>query len=454
MKRRLAAAAVGLSLAMVPVATMAETLADAFILAYRHSGLLEQNRALLRAADEDVAVAVAATRPAINYSIAANATRRNALPDLADLTVSASITADLTLYDFGKTQLAIDAAKETVLATREALVNVEQSVLNDAATAYLAVLRDAAIVELRQSNVRLITQELQAARDRFEVGEVTRTDVSIAEARLASARSLLVSAQGTLAATREQYRVAVGQYPAGLVFPNAVPTLPDSLAAAEAIAVRTHPQIRQAMREVTVAELNILRAEAQMKPSLTARASIGVDQDFDSTNSLGVTLSGPIYQGGRLSALLRQAQARRDAARAALHLTRHSVEQAVRVSWSNLLVAQATLDASREQVRSATLAFRGVQEEAKLGARTTLDVLNAEQELLDARGDEISARTQQIVSVFNILASMGLLTVDHLNLGITTYDPAAYYNAVRDAPTRFVSPQGEKLDRVLRALNR
>lgn len=413
----------GIGAVMAPVQASAESLADAFILAYRHSGLLEQNRALLRAADEDVAQAIAAARPAISYSVSASASASNKLPDFNNLSTAAALSAQLTLFDFGQTQLGVDVAKETVLATREALVNVEQTVLVNAVSAFMDVISAASIVDLRVSNVNLIQRELQAARDRFEVGEITRTDVSIAEAALAEGQAGLASARGDLATAREAYRLAVGSYPGNLLFPTNLPKLPASSDAAAAVAVRTHPSIREAMRNVTVAEINIKRAETALKPGLTASASVSVDEDLDATNTLGLTFSGPIYQGGTLTSLIRQAQASRDATRAALHLTRHSVEQAVQVSWSSVLVAESSLAATKEQVRASTLALRGVQEEAKLGARTTLDVLDAEQDLLDARAAEVTANSQRIVAIYSVLQAMGLLTVDHLGLGITTYDP-------------------------------
>ncbi|WP_226780386.1 TolC family outer membrane protein [Oceaniglobus trochenteri] len=439
--------------ALAPLAASAETLADAMVGAYKHSGLLEQNRATLRAADEDVAQAVATLRPVISYL--ASTTYNFSLSASVDNTDSnLAITLEQLLFDFGGAKLGVEIAKETVLATREGLIGVEMNVLFAAVDAYLSVRNDSAQVNLRQSNMRLIERELRAARDRFEVGEVTRTDVSFAESRLASARAGLAAAQGDLARSREAYRQAVGRYPDTLSPPPTPPKTANSLEAAREVARRTHPDIRRAMRQVTVAELGIARAEAAMKPTLQLRGSVGVNEDFDNASSVGLRLSGPIYQGGRLSSAMRQAQARRDASRASLHNTRFLVEQTVGNSWASLAVAQASLAASDEQVRAATVAFRGVQEEATLGARTTLDVLNAEQELLDARASRITAETNRITAIYGLLASMGLLTVDHLGLGIVTYDPAAYYNAVRDAPTRFVSPQGEKLDRVLKSLGK
>ena len=192
----------GVVLASVFVATpvLAETLSDALAKAYRNSGLIEQNRAVLRAADEDVATAVSVLRPVLNYTAGVNYSD----PALGDnLSASAGLTASMLLYDFGRSQLGVDAAKETVLATRAALVDVENTVLLNAATAYLNVRRSLAFVELRENNVRLLTQQLRATRDRFEVGEVTRTDVSLAEARLAAARSGLAAEQGSLELARE-----------------------------------------------------------------------------------------------------------------------------------------------------------------------------------------------------------------------------------------------------------
>ncbi|WP_241523975.1 TolC family outer membrane protein [Oceaniglobus indicus] len=430
----------------------AESLTDAFIAAYKHNGLLEQNRATLRAADEDVAQAVALLRPVINY--AAGISSRYPQQSVDELTASLELSAELLLFDFGATRLGIDAAKETVLATREALIAAEQTVLLNTVQAYMAVRRDAAFVNLRQSNNRLIDRELKAARDRFEVGEVTRTDVAIAESRLAGAQSGLAAARGNLAQSREFYRRVVGSYPENLAPPPTPPQTAKSLEAAIAVARRTHPDIRQAMRLVTVADIGIARAEAAMRPTVRARASIGLDQGLNDSRSLGVTLSGPIYQGGALSSAYRQAQARRDRSRATLHLTQHQVEEAVGNAWALIAVSRASLSASDEQVRAATVAFRGVQEEATLGARTTLDVLDAEQELLDARTTRISADTDRYTAIYSLLATMGLLTVEHLGLGIVTYDPAAYYNAVRTAPTHKVSPQGKKLDRILRGLGK
>ncbi len=426
----------------------AETLTDALIAAYRNSNLLEQNRAVLRAADEDVAVALSALRPTIALGSDITSTNQR----LDQLQASLSLSAQITVYDFGRNALGVEVAKESVLATREALVNVEQQVLLSAVSAYVNVRLTQDIVALRESNVRLITQELRAAQDRFEVGETTRTDVAQAEARLAAARSQLIAAQGDLLVAREDYRLAVGRYPGNLAPLPRSPATARSLDEARAIASRTHPLIRQAQRLVTVGELNMQRTRAEMRPSIGASASIGVNDEGDDSRSFSLNLDQTIYAGGRLSALFRQALANRDESRAALLQTTLEIGQQVGEAWANVTVANASIEATDRAIRANQTAFEGVRDEAALGARTTLDVLDAEQDLLSARTDRISAEATRYIGVYSLLSAMGLLTVDHLKLGIPTYDPAAYYNAVRTAPA--TSAQGKRLDRVLKSIGR
>lgn len=436
----------------------AETLTDAFVSAYKNSNLLEQNRALLRAADEDVVQARAALLPVINFVSSANfrspATGAGGVK-LDNWSASMALTASLTLYDNGVTRYATDAAKATVLGLRNALLQLEQQVLFNTVQAYMDMIRAAQVVSLGQSNVRLITQELRAARDRFEVGEVTRTDVAIAEARLAAARGNLAAAQGDLEVAREAYKAVVGRYPGDLHWPSSPPITARTEDVAKAVAVRNHPSIEEAQNQVNAAEANVLRARAAMGPNVSTSMRAQVDEFFDESFSADLTLTVPIYRAGTLRSVLQQARARRDASRSNLLQSVVLVKQNVGVSWANLSVATAQTEASRRQVRASQVAYNGVREEAKLGARTTLDVLNAEQELLDARSALISAEVQQYVSVYSLLASMGLLTAQHLKLGVVIYDPAEYYNyATTRDPMRFLSPQGKRLDGVLRALGR
>lgn len=465
-RMKLTALAVALGLAVSAPMAKAETLADAMIGAYNTSGLLEQNRAVLRAADEDVAQSMAALRPVISWS--ADATRQfgttrsastaNTIVDTVSNTVSASLNAELTLFDNGQSKLSIGTAKEAVLGTRQQLVSVEQQVLLSAVEAFLEVRRAIENVALRENNVRLIAQELRAAQERFEVGEVTRTDTSLAEARLAAARSQLAAAEGALTVAREQYLAVVGRLPGALEPVRSLPDLPASVDAAKSIAVRNHPQVKSVQHQVAAAELNILRAEAAMKPSvrLAGRLSLteGADTDrFTRGGTIGVEVGGPIYQGGRLTSLVRQAMANRDSSRGQLHQVVDQVSQNVGNAYAQLRIAQASLESSDRQVRAATVAFRGVREEAALGARTTLDVLNAEQELLNARSARISAEVDESIAAYRVLSTLGRLTATDLRLNVQQYDPVSYYNLVKDGPAQ-KSKQGQQLDRVLESLGK
>lgn len=432
-----------------PAIASAETLADALVSAYKQSHLLDQNRAVLRAADEDAAQAVAALRPVFAWVLQPAYAKTRSSEGAA---TSLSLTADMTLYDFGRSGLAIDLARETVLATREALVNIEQSVLLSAISAYFGVKSASETVAINDNSVRVIGEALKAAQDRFDVGEVTRTDVSLAEASLAAARASLAAATGSLAASREAYKAATGHYPDRLSAAPKLPPLPKSLDEARSIAQRNHPAVREAQRQVTIAELRVAAAAAERNPSIGLSGAAGVYDDGANTASLGLSLSQPIYAGGKLSSLHRQAIASRDAARAALLQTGVTITQNVGNAWANIAVSRAQISATDQQIRAAQAAYNGVKEEATLGARTTLDVLNAEQDLLDAQNSRITADANLQIAVYSLLSSMGLLTAEHLNLGIPTYDPAAYYAAVKNAPS--TSVQGKSLDRVLRAIGK
>lgn len=452
MRGWLLAAVVLLSGLMTAPATRAETLADALIAAYKNSNLLDQNRAVLRAADEDVAVAVSSLRPVVSYTLQSQWSRADITtllgPSVSEgLSTSLTLSAELTLIDFGRRQIGISIARESVLATRQALIDVEQNVLLAAVRAYVDVRLAQEVVALRQSNLRLITQELRAARDRFDVGEITRTDVSIAEARLAASNAALAAAEGQLMIAREAYKAATGAYPGRLAALPRAPALPRTMEEAQSVARATHPQIRQAQHQVTIAELQVDLANANRLPVVGAGASIRTNDEDQQTTALGLTLNQTIYAGGRLSALQRQAIAGKDAARAGLQQVAVGIVQNVGVAWANLAVAAASIEASDTQIRASQAAFDGVREEAAAGTRTTLDVLDAEQELLDARNARLEAEAQRYVAVYQVLATMGLLTVDHLQLGIPTYDPEAYYGAVEKAPSHSV--QGKKLDRIL-----
>lgn len=450
------------ALGAAPVAS-ADTLADALVGAYTHSGLLDQNRALLRAADEDVAIAGSVLRPIVNWT--ADLTRQfgnstsgitglNA--DIGSTSGSVGLNATLQLFDGGADAARVAAGKETVLATRAALISIEQSILLRGAVAFFNVGRQQEFVSLRQNNLRLLQQELRAAQDRFEVGEVTRTDVALAEAAVAEARSNLADAQRDLVQAQAEYANAVGRQPGRL---SGLPRLPQAttdIQKARGVAMRSHPDMEQARRQVSANELLVTAAVADTSPTVSLRGTLALNEEFSSSagsavGSVGIDVSGPIYRGGQLSASERRAVAVRDASRSNLHTVRHDIQQDVVNAISNLVAAQASLASSENQVRAARVAFQGVREEATLGARTTLDVLDSEQDLLNAETNRISAQADQYIASYQVLASMGLLTAQRLKLPVQIYDPAAYYDLVKDGPAKR-SKQGRQLDKVLRAL--
>lgn len=439
----------------------AESLADALVGAYEHSGLIDQNRALLRAADEDVARAVSSLKPVLRWAASISqsfgriktVTTPSAFPN-ENLTLALSLTASQLLYDFGASKYRIEATKETVLATRNTLLDIEQQVLLRAITAYMGVVEASEFVALRQNNVRLLIQELRATRDRFEVGEVTRTDVALAEAQLAQARSGLAGAEGDLLRANEEYRNVVGRAPGRLSPPPRLPDLGKDLKAAKALAVRQHPAILGVQHQVAAADLLVKAGEADMRPVVTLQGSLGLNENinndgFNRTGSVGVEAGQTIYQGGALSSAVRQRMAQASAQRGNLHTVRHNLQQQVGNAFATLSSTRAQLEASDRQIRAATIAFRGIREEAALGARTTLDVLNSEQSLLDAQSLQVSARANLYVAAYAVLSTTGQLTAEKLRLPVQIYDPIAYYNLVKDGPAR-KTKRGKKLDQILR----
>ncbi|MBF9036538.1 TolC family outer membrane protein [Rhodobacterales bacterium HKCCE2091] len=433
-------------------AAEAYTLRDALAAAYRNSDLLEQNRYLLRLQDESVAQQIAGLRPIVSFSAASSYS-----PTSNSTVNSLNLVAEMLVYDGGGTALLVQAARENVLAARQGLVNVEQQVLLNAVTAYVNVWSSIQSVQVRESNVRVVTEQLRAARDRFEVGEDTRTDVAQAEAALAAARSQLAAARGQLEIAEELFIIAVGERPGGPGGPGALPDLPYEETRADAIARNNHPAILGLQHEVRSNELALASARTDYGPTVSVQAQAG--RSYGGNNpgygtTFSLNLSQPIYRGGQLFSLERVAIATLSASQAELNQQVRTVIQAVGNAYAQLRIANAQIQASDQQIRAAQLALDGVREEASLGARTTLDVLDAQQDLLDAQISRITAQADLYIAGYTALSAMGLLTVDNLDLPVPEYDPAAYSNAYSNAPARVTSEQGARLDAVLDRLGR
>ncbi len=449
MRKFIAAAAVSFGM-MVPAVAQGETLADALIAAYKTSNLLAQNQAVLRAADEDAGAAFAKLLPVLQYSAQKTVSQLSSSPGVDVNRHSQSLTASMTLFAGGRGKNGVKIAREAVMATRAALINVEQQVLLDAVSAYVNMGLKSEIVALRESNMRLITKQLRASKDRFDVGEVTLTDVSLAEARLAAASAGLAAAQGELAIAREAFKLAIGAYPAGLSGLPKLPKLPKTLDEVRAIAKAGHPSILQAQSQIKIADLQVKIARSGFGPTVSAQFGMSKDQTDVETKSTGLFVNQTLYAGGGAAAALRKTLAQKEQAQAGLMQAAMLIDENAGRAWAGLTVANASVRAGVAQIDAAQKAFDGVSEEANLGSRTTLDVLNSEQELLSARASKLEAEANRYIGVYQVLATMGQLTAEKLNLGIPIYDVEAYYNTAKNAPPAVFAPskQGAALDRI------
>lgn len=437
----LATALAGVLAAIVAPPSRAETLTDTLITAYQTSPLLESSRAALRAVDENVPQARSARRPQLSGAGSALATKSTRVPGETGSVFNADLQATLLLYDNGETKAAIESALMSVASARADLRDVEQTVLFNAVQAYMDVLRDLEILRIARSDLNVLGEELRAAQNRFDVGEVTRTDVSLTEARLAQSRAALALAEGNLQLSRQAYLAAVGTPPEDLSPAPPVPELPATPEAAIALALERNPNINAAQFAVRAAAADYARARAADGLRLDATASIGYDgsdgvlgRGDDLVGTAGVQASVPLYTGGLNSSLVRQAQQIVERRQAEVQEAGRFVTQAVRNAWIQLEVSQASIVANERQLEAATIAYEGVSEEARLGARSTIDVLASAQDRLEAEANLIQARRDAYVAAYALLQAIGLLTVDHLGLGIETYDPDTNFVQVQSAP--------------------
>ncbi len=418
----------------------ATTLTDALIQAYQTNPSLRIGRSSLRATDEGVRQAKAALLPTVSANLSVD---RNETPNPSiDTTPStnASVIASLSLFAGGTALNGIEQARYNVLGGRQSLKSTEQRILLDAVTAFMDVRRDQRNVQLAKNSVKVLNEEVRAARERFEVGEVTRTDVAQAESRLAASESGLEINRAALKRSIDFYIATVGSQPKDLRTPPPAPKLPSSANAAEAIAVARHPAVLQQQFAVKAAEKAVAIAKGNKAPVISVNAlagrsnnnstTFGGGKDKQTQGRIGLDIDQTIYQGGRLNSEQRQALALLEQENANLQLAGVQVRQNVHSTYATWVASKASIQARQKQVRAAQIAFDGASEEAKLGARTTLDVLNSEQDLLQSQSDLVTAIRDEYVNSYGVLSAMGLLTVEHLNLGIQSYDPDVNYKKV------------------------
>ena len=436
--------AAGLVAMLMASAAQADTLREALVQTYNSNPTITGQRAQLRTLDEGVAIARAQGRPQVSGTAGVNQDITQSGGGVGR-NLSAGIDVSYPLFNGGRVRNAIRAADERVLAGRANLRATEGDVFTEAVGAYNDVIRDRSIVALNENQVRVLETNLQASRDRFEVGDLTRTDVAQSEARLSLSRSQLATAQGRLSGSEENYRRVIGVNPGDLAPPPPLPPLPATPDQAVDIALANNADLVAIGAQARAAGLDISIARAERLPTLNTVGSgrytnyLGTaDEQFapgasntQSNTGVGLQARIPIYQGGLVGARVRQAQAFQNQLLEQGIAVERSVVAQTRAAFASY---QASVDAIRSNevaVAANTLALEGTRAEQTVGTRNVLDVLNAEQELLNSQVQLVTARRDRYVAGFALLNAMGRAEAEDLNLeGGALYDPLVNYNRV------------------------
>jgi outer membrane protein len=458
-----AAAAVLIMAYAGPMPALADTIEAALVRAYQNNPQLNAQRAQVRSTDENVPQALSGYRPKVALTASAgyqytdvNSTQGGTPTQIVRTEIhganpprSAGLTVTQTLYNGQQTANRTRAAESQVSGSREALRVLEQSVLLSAATIYMDYLRDAAIVEVQNSNVRVLEQTLKQTRDRFNVGEVTRTDVAQSEAQLAAGRTQLLTAEANLTTTRANFRRIIGNEPQNLAPGSPVDRyLPGTLPAAVDLSLIENPNVTAAMYGIDVNFLQVKIAEGALLPTVSLQASVqqSYEQTMTTYRQFGASaiaqLSVPVYQGGAEYSLIRQSKETLAQQRLNLETTRDQARANTVTAWGQLVAGKAQVASAQAQVSASEIALNGVREEAKAGQRTTLDVLNAQQTLVNARVALVTAQHDRVVASYSVLSTIGRLSPQVLNLATTTYDPSVHYQQVRDSWFGVRTPDG------------
>ena len=439
-------AAVSLAvLSLSSTAATGETLAEAIALAYASNPTLQAQRAQLRAIDENWYQARAGYRPTLSASGRANWSETTVpgtspLADVEANSGSAVLSLSQPIYTGGRVASAVSAAEADSLSGREALRRVEAQILAQVIQAYVDVRRDMESLRIRQTNVAVLQRQLDESRARFEVGEITRTDVAQSEARLAAAVALLNSAQATLATSRAGYEAVVGQAPGDLApEPPISSLLPGTIEQAWDLAESGSPIVRGAEYAEQASRARVAGARAEQMPTIALQGQLGYSglasplhtDAYSRALSGGAVVTIPIFSGGQTLSRVRAASERNTVDRLGVESARRAVRQSITQSWSALQASRSNIEATDKQVRAARIAAEGVLQEQRVGLRTTIDVLNAEQELRAAELAQISARRDEYVAATGVLSQIGRLQVGYLVPEVPRYDPEANFRSLR-----------------------
>lgn len=418
----------------------ADTLQDAFAKAYLSNPTLQAERAQLRVTDEGVPQAIAQRRPTVTGQADAGYEHvlTSAAPsqDLWQRSVSLGVTQPL--WTGGRADAAISQADYLVNAERANLLNVENQILLSAATAYLDVVRDQSNLELADNNVKVLTQALNQSKAELAAGLATKTDVSQAEARLAQGVADESAAQANLTNSRASYQAVVGGMPGTLETPPPAQGLPPNQDESLHLARMRNPQILSAEANAQAASAGIDLAQAQLMPSVALTGQVfdandqKLEDDWQQGGQVLVTLTVPMYQAGAEYSKIRQSKQSYTQSQDQIDATIRSVEQSTTTSWQDMEAAQAEIESFTSQIKANEIAYQGVVEEQKVGTRTFLDVLNAQQELFQSQVELVGAQHDQAVGAFQIKAAIGDMTAQALALQVNRYDPTQHYNAVRE----------------------
>ena len=423
----------------------AETLVDALVDAYNNNPQILSERANLRATDEGVPQALSGWRPTVTFTAAPGVQHSESTPPsifspaqlgLVPYTLDANVTQPV--YNGGRTVALTAQAEKTVEAERARNVATEETVFFSVIQAYLDVVRDQATLELSINNEQVLRRQLEATNDQFRVGAVTRTDVAQAEARLAGATASRQVAEGNLQVSRANYQRAVGHLPERLEQPKARPVLPATRDEALQLASVKNANVVASIFTEDAARDAVDATRAQLLPSVAVVGDINRAQDTVTANretttySLVARITVPLYEGGAIYAQTRQATQVVGARRGQTDDARRAAVQGATQAWEQIMAGRAQIVSLQSTIKAAQIALDGVRQEATVGSRTVLDVLNAEQELFTDRVQLVTAQHDLALAEFNLAMQVGRLTAADFNLPVKLYDVDQHYRSVRD----------------------